>query len=541
MHAKKLVKSFCLTLALVTALATGLTGCGGSSSSEATTSAASTAAAGETTAAQSTEAAGSKIDTSKEVEMIGYLLGDRPQGMDAVMEKLNEKLKKDINATMTINYIGWGDLQSKYPLVLASGENVDWIFTANWAYYGQEAAKGAFYELNTDMIKTYMPKHNTATNERAWKEALVNGKVYMVPTSTPDKKVNEFAIREDLRKKYNVPEVKSWLDIEPYLEAIKKNEPGMIPLNIDSAIDIGRPFFYQLASTTKSYYDLLAATSGGSGIVTDTDDANGVLYKITEEPVVNDYKATAKVIKSWYDKGYINRNAFSNKVRSRDSFEQGKSAVAFGNTIDMQSTIDKAKAAGWEIKVMAGLSTKGTYPADSYINNGFAVAAKSKNPERVLMAMDLIMEDPDYNQLAYYGVEGVNYVVKDGKIALPDGVTADKNTYPPDASGFWFTNKDLLKPQASWSDEYIRLREDAKKQVAPYAYSAFTPNTDKVKTEVANLNQVIVQYFNPINLGMVKDVDAAFKTLDDKLKAANIDKLMTEMKAQTDAYNASMK
>ncbi len=539
MHAKTMVKSFCLTLALVTAIASGLTGCGGGSQSEASSS--SAAVASESSAATSTDAAASKIDTSKEVEMVGYLLGDRPQGMDAVLEKLNEKLTKDINATMKINYIGWGDLQSKYPLVLAAGENVDWIFTANWAYYGQEAAKGAFYELNTDMIKAYMPKHFAATDERAWKEAYINGKVYMVPTATPDKKVNTFAIREDLRKKYNVPEVKGWLDIEPYLEAIKKNEPGMIPLNIDSAIDIGRPFFYQLAATTKSYYDLLAATSGGSGIVTDTDDPDGVLYKLTDETIVNDYKATAKVIKAWYDKGYINRNAFSNKVRSKDSFEQGKSAVAFGNTIDILSTIEKARSAGWEIKVMPGLSKKGTYPADSYISNGFAVAAKSKNPERVLMALDLIMEDPDYNQLAYYGIEGTHYVVKDGKIALPDGVTADKNTYPPDASGFWFVNKDLLKPQAAWSDEYIQLREDAKKQVAPYVYSSFAPVTDKVKTEVANLNQVIVQYFNPINLGMIKDVDAAFKTLDDKLKAANFDKLMTEMKAQTDAYKATQK
>ncbi len=536
MLVKKVVKTFCLSLALVTALTTVLAGCGGSPSSGDTTD-----VSGGTTVTSSTDTGGSKIDTSKEVELTGYLLGDRQPGMDAVLTKLNEKLKKDINATVKINYIGWGDLQSKYPLVLASGENIDWIFTANWAYYGQEAAKGAFYELNEDMLKTYMPKHYEATDPIAWKESLLNGKIFMVPTSTPDKKVYEFSIREDLRKKYNVPEVKSWLDIEPYLDAIKKNEPGMVPLNIDYSFDIARAFFYQMASSSKSWWDLFAATSGGSGIVTDTDDPEGALYKMTDEPVLTDFKNAAKVMKSWYDKGYINRNAYSNKVRSKDSFEQGKSAVGFGNTVDMQSTLDKAKANGWEIKVLPSLSAKGTYPADPYINNGFAVAAKSKNPERTLMAMDLIMEDPDYDQLVYYGLEGINFVVKDGKIDLPDGVTADKNTYPPDVSGFWFTNKDLLKVQASWSDEYIKLREDAKGQVKPYVYAAFTPNTDNIKTEVANLNQVLVQYLNPIYLGMVKDVDSAFKTLDDKLEAANIDKVLAEVKNQTDAYKESQK
>lgn len=539
MHAKKIARSLCLSLAIFMTLATGLTGCGGSKSAGESTAAAS-ASASTGTANDSTAAGASKIDTSNEVELTGYLLGDRPQGMDAVLEKLNEKLLKDINATLKINYIGWGDLQAKYPLVLASGDNVDWIFTANWAYYGQEAAKGAFYELNDDMVRTYMPKHYAATDARAWKEAYINGKIFMVPTATPDKKVDECIIREDLRKKYNVPEVNSWKDIEPYLEAIKKNEPGMIPLNIDSAIDIGRPFNYTLKAESKGYTDLLAATSGGSGIVYDSDDPNGTLIKMTDPSVVNDYKVAAKVIKGWYDKGYLNRNAYSNKVRSKDSFEQGKSGVAFGNTVDIQSTLTKAQSMGWETKVISGLTAKGTYPQDSYINNGFAVTAKSKNPERTLMAMDLIMEDVEYNQIAYYGIEGVNFVVKDGKIALPDGLTADKNTYPPDASGFWFTNKDLLKTQAAWSDEYVQLREDAKKKVAPCVYAAFTPNTDKVKTEVASLNPVIVQYFNPINLGMVKDIDAAFDTLDKKLTAAGFEKLFAEMKTQTDAYKTSM-
>ena len=542
MNAKKIAKSFCLVVALVMILTTGLTGCGGDKSASETTASVSTAAAGEASAAPASETSADGIDTSKEVHMIGYLLGDRPQGMDAVLEKLNEKLKKDINATMDINYIGWGDLQSKYPLVLAAGQNIDWIYTANWAYYGQEAGKGAFYELNLDMVKKYMPKHFAVTNEKAWKEAtLLNGKIFMVPTATPDKKVNEFVIREDLRKKYNAPEVNSWKDIEPYLEAIKKNEPGMIPLNIDSAIDLGRPLFYTMTTTSHQWYDLLAATSGGSGLVCDTDDQEGTLYKMTDPAIVEDYKAAAKVVKSWYEKGYMNRNAFANKIRSKDSFEQGKSGVAFGNTYDMQTTYNKAKEMGWEIKVIPGLSTKGTYPQDAYINNGFAVAAMCKNPERVLMAMDLIMEDPEYDQLAYYGIDGVNYVEKDGKIGLPDGVTADSNTYKPDASGFWFTNKDLLKPQATWSDDYIKLREDAKKQVAPYVYASFSPDTNKIKTEVANCNQVMTQYFNPINLGMVKDVDAAFKTLDEKLTAAGFDKLMTELKAQAETFKQSQK
>lgn len=480
------------------------------------------------------------IDMSAKVKITGYLIGERLPGMNDVLEKLNEKLLNDINTTMEINYIRWGDLQSKYALVLASGEDLDWIFTGNWAYYGQEAAKGAFLEIKQDMVRKYMPRHYKATNPQAWKEGLIGGKLFMIPTSTPDIKVNEVAIREDLRQKYNVPEVNKWLDIEPYLEAIKKNEPDMIPISVDSAIDITRPFFYQLAATSKSYFDLFFATSGGSGIVSDTDDPKGKLFKITDPEVINDYKNAAYKIKDWYDKGYINKNAFSNKVRSMDSFLSGKSSIAYGNTVDMQNIFNKANEQGWKVKIIPGLSKKGTYPQDSHINNGFAIVSKSKNPERTMMAMDLIMEEPEYNQLVYYGIEGKNYVIKNGKIALPDGVTSETNTFPPDLAGFWFVNKSLLKCPENWNDEYIQLREAAKKQIAPYAYSAFVPDISNIKTEVSNLNQVVVQYFNPINLGMIKDVDEAFDVFDERLTSAGFDKVMEEMKHQTDEYKKEL-
>ena len=65
-----------------------------------------------------------------------------PRGDARCARRLNARLKKDLNASMEINYIGWGDFQAKYPLVLAAGEDIDWIYTANWSFYFQEAAKG---------------------------------------------------------------------------------------------------------------------------------------------------------------------------------------------------------------------------------------------------------------------------------------------------------------------------------------------------------------------------------------------------------------
>jgi len=479
------------------------------------------------------------IDTSEEVKLIGYLLGDPPAGMNAVVEQLNEKLKADINATVEFRYIGWGDLTSKYPLVLAAGEDVDFIYAANWAFYNQEAGKGAFREITMEDVEKYMPKHFAATNEVAWKEAKVGGKIFMIPTATPDQKVPVTLIRGDLRKKYGVPEIAKFKDIEPYLEAIKQNEKGMIPINSDSQYDFTKPFYNLEWETGRATLDTVLITNGWSGVHTEWDDPTGKVYSQFDPYILDSQKATAKVIKSWYDKGYINKNAISNKVRSKDSFEQGKSAVAFGNTNDIQGTLAKAAENGWEIEIIPNLSPKGTYPQDPYINNGVAIAAGSKHPERALMALDLIMEEPSYNNLAYFGVEGVNYVVKDGKIALPDGVTAETNTYPPDAAGFWFTNKSQHLPLASWNEQYIAHKQSLKNILVPYVYNSFSMDTAGIKSELAAMGTAGTQYQLPVQGGIVKDVDAAYATLEENAKKAGIEKIVAEANAQTQAYLSS--
>lgn len=135
----------------------------------------------------------------KETKLVGYLLGSAPAGMPDVMQALNARLKKDLNTTMEINYIGWGDMQAKYPLVLAAGEDIDWIFTANWSFYFVEAAKGAFLELTDSMLKENMPLHTKVLSKGAWDQVrLPDGKLYMIPTPTPDRKVPLAVIRGDL-------------------------------------------------------------------------------------------------------------------------------------------------------------------------------------------------------------------------------------------------------------------------------------------------------------------------------------------------------
>jgi len=542
---KSVHRKVCLMLAAVLAFAVIFTGCS-ANKNESSPAAASSQQAGKPSASASDDNAASAsasapespaIDTSKEVHLVGYLLGEAPKGMPAVVDELNKRMKADINTTVEIRYIGWGDLSSKYPLVLASGEDVDFIFTADWAYYQQEASKGAFMELSDDMLNTYMPLHMKNVGAEILKGTKIDGKQYMIGTSSPDRKVGVVLIRKDLREKYGIPEIKRFTDIEPYLAAIKSNESGMIPMNLDATYDLGAPFGALLREKT-DFISLTYSAKASYGY--SMTDASGKLEDWLSGDLLQFQKDVAATMKDWYGKGYINKDVYANKVRSKDVICDGKTGVAFGNSVDIQATIASCDSKGIDTELIPIYSPEGHEVANSPLNNGAAIAATSKNPERALMFLDRIMENPDYDNLVYFGIEGKNYAItSDGKIGLPEGVTASTNDYPADAAGFWFTNKDLFKPMADWTPEFIALKEQLKTALVNPAYNTFSFDQDNVKAQAANIAQVDTQYMNPIRVGAVKDVDSAFQTYIDKLKSAGLDDLLAEQKKQAEAFLAS--
>jgi putative aldouronate transport system substrate-binding protein len=477
---------------------------------------------------------------AQETKLVGYLLGAPPAGMPDVVTAVNQKLKGDLGASVEINHIGWSELNSKYPLVLAAGEGVDWIYTADWCQYAPQAARGAFKELTLEQIQKFMPRHFAATPKQAWDQVKVNGKIFMIPTSTPDRKVPVMLVRADLIKKYGLKPITKVSELEAYLAAVKKNDPAMIPMNLDNGYDLAQPFGAIVNEFSPPNTPIqISSNASGSPFYAQYEDPKRAVNTVLEEPYATAFKKAAGIMKGWYDKGYINKNPFANTVLSRDSFSQGKSAVAFANSQNVQETLAKAAQAGFEVSIVPMLSRTGTYPADPFTNNGVAVAASSKSVEKTLQFLDLIMEDPAYDYLVYFGVEGKNWVAtSDGRVGLPAGVTPEKNTYPPDAAGFWFTNKDIFKPLATWSPDYVALRGKVKGMLFNSTFTGFSLVADPIKTEVANLTAVWGQYANPLYVGAVPSVDAAFQTLAKQLKAAKLDKVHQEVKKQVTAFAA---
>ena len=144
-----------LALLLGAAMTTGLlAGCGSEGGSE------NSAASGSEGGNASAEAGGSAsdaggADTSEHVDLKMYLIGERTPDFDEVYGKINEILEEKLNCSISVDFLSWGEHDTKYSLLFSSKEDFDLIFTASsWCHYEQTVSLGGFYPLSEEFIQT---------------------------------------------------------------------------------------------------------------------------------------------------------------------------------------------------------------------------------------------------------------------------------------------------------------------------------------------------------------------------------------------------
>lgn len=442
------------------------------------------------------------------------------------MAEVNKKLEADINATIELTYIPFADIATKYPLVLASPQDWDVIFGN--VNYGSNASKGGYREITREDVAKYMPLSNAATSDGQWADTLVNGKIYMIPQTFKELDVGTGFYREDLRKKYNVPEMKSFKDFGAYFQAVKDNEKGMPPVD-GSATDIQGLFggLMQNYVLREAFY--LAGFFAG--------DPNYTITGLLDDDFKAKYIGAAKTMKEWADKGLLPKNPFGQKTTAADLAKEGKSGYwsnAFENYAQYSSDMI---AKGWELGAINNLPESGFVMTRPATGNGFSISPSSKNYERALMAIDLLHQDKSYNMLLAFGIEGKNYTMNgDGKLVVSK---ADPNPYPMYGAGWWSNNRDQWPPLESYTQQYIDTKQALLEKAQPYLLNGFNVDTTNIKSELALITNISKQYAAPIELGLVKDVDAAVNDLIERYKKAGAEKVVAEVKKQAAEFIAS--
>jgi len=515
-------------------LTTVLTGCGGTEKARDATTSASTDS---TVQSATTTEDSNKADFSEPVNLTMYLVSNEQPDAKMVYDKVNEKLKADINTTVEPKYLQGADWKQKYSLIFASGENFDCIYTANWACYGDQATKNAFMEVNMDMVKTYMPNYYKLVPETDWPQVKVNGKIYMIPYLNKQLVGHRLTlIRGDLREKYGIDSLKTVDDLENYMTTIAKNEKSLLAYNgvISGLNELFTNIIYKQPKNSM-YVD------GGNGLFTvQLDDTVGNMSYALDDP---EYLKGLDRMKRLADAGAWSKNTLASKDDPRVLFSQGKGATLFDHIEGMKTVVMQTNTSHpeWKVEVY-DLSSDKLHEASPATRSGMAINARSKHPERVMAMMNLFGTEKDYYDLTTYGIESVHYkAIGDNKLeSLEQGIKG----YKPKENCPWaWERKDYMRNIEGVPENLSGIEKDwiSKGLSSTTPFTAFTFNDSNVKNEKAAVNDLKLRIGDALVAGVYKDVQAQLNDYKEKLKKAGNDKIQAEIQKQLTDYANSLK
>lgn len=513
---------------IVSALVLGACGNNNGNNGETNTAEATQSPAAESQSPAASADAGA-VDTSEELKIKMLMVGGKPVDYDAVFGELNKKLKEKVNATVDAEFLDWADWTQKYPLKFAANEDFDIAYTANWAFYNDQALKGGFMELTDDMLSKFMPQTMKAMPAVAWEQSKVNGKQFLVPNNNPEVTDKAVLIREDLRKKYNLEPVNSPETYAAYLKAIAANEKGVNAFNAKGADGWKWHELDQILLEQANDFNLVDYSMP---LAYKLDDATGQVFNIYDTP---EFKSLLTYYKDLADNGAWSKNIVSNKNDVWQDMKAGKTASYAQNLGTVAMNLAELKREQPDVELaIADLTPNSKKIAAISTQNGFAIHATSKKADRSLMVLDLLQNDKEIHDLFMYGIAGTNYEpVGDDKFnALPG---------TPNYTGFsnWGSNSPLNRKDASYPAEADAIATDWEKKVYHFKLETFVFNDANVKNEVANVGNVMLRYAIPLEYGLIKDIDKGQADLIAQLKAAGIEKVQKELQSQIDAFLAA--
>ncbi|MBE9915182.1 ABC transporter substrate-binding protein [Paenibacillus donghaensis] len=474
-----------------------------------------------------TAAQDGKSDTSNEVKLKMIFLGPKPVDYEQVYAEINKKLKQKINATIEAEFLDWSDWAQKYPLKLAANEDFDLIYSANWAGYSDQALKGGFLELTDQLISTYMPMTWKAMPKESWEQAKVNGKLYMVPSNKGGFVEKLILYREDLRKKYGLPEINSPETFAEYIKAIAKNEPGIIPFTPEAGDwklhNLDRILVKQKNDWNMPDLDLPLAFK--------IADGKGQIFNIYETP---EFKELLAYYKDLADNNAWSKNVLNSKNDHMQDFKDGKTAAVTQNLDTLGAKMAEIRRDKPEFEAaLADLTPNSKKSVAVSTQNGTSIHATSKNPERALMFIDLVQNDKELHDLIMQGIAGTHY----------EPVGEDKFKSTPQNANYagyskWSFDSPLNRVNVTFPQEAADLAKVWEGKVFHYPLETFVFNNANVKTEVANVSNVMLRYAIPLEYGVIPDIDNGLADLNKQMKAAGIDKIQAEMQKQIDEFLA---
>ncbi|MBT2512477.1 DUF3502 domain-containing protein [Arthrobacter sp. ISL-30] len=461
-----------------------------------------------------------------------------PTSWNAVLSKVNSKLKADAGFELDAQFIIWSNYQQQSLLKFTAGESFDTALQAQWLNMAQLQQSGSLADLTNEIanypnLKATLPAKLIESN--SW-----DGHLWGIPQVNSAARLQHFSIRQDIAEKLGFAEITDYEQLERFFYAVKQKNDGTVAYGAASnsgylhAVPVPTGMFNTASWDSP---DTIARAFSGKGLffILDKDAQKSG----SSRPIPfweNDGVIDAlRRIRKYQEDGIINADALnSDNATIKSQFSAGKFAAAWAMTDGISSNtlpaLTKAVPGAALANVMplkGGLSAKPnqTFQADNFV----VVNSKGGNLERALKLQDWLSVKENHD-LVTYGIEGTDWEPADGNkfkqisdYAFPGYALSWRGSLERKSANMSASEEKIF----DWAQNFDNFTVD------PFA--SFIPDATPVKQQIAAMANVITQFANPLFYGVV-DVDSQLDKLKKAADGAGLSQLQAEMEKQANAH-----
>lgn len=468
------------------------------------------------------------------------VLGDKPTNgrVQKMLEKLNGILAQKAQATLDLYWIEWADYQTQYNVALLSGDSkIDLITTAtDWLYGWENAKKGAFLALDEEMLKTNAPKTWEGVNAKNdWELCTLDGQIFLIPEDNYTQWTNHgYFYRGDWATSAGIADgtITQFEQFTQYFQWIKDNKKKTFPWDVAGPNDTPLTGYLQGHTDGQTIREL----STGNYYPFQTTRANpyviGSWYAESPELL-----AAAQLAKKWNEVGVWREDALNYDGDTRQELFAGLSGTDQHHTQTYVTGVWhdlSQKQKGSDPKMFwFGQENKNIF-RDIKTHGAMAVSANSQNPEKALQVYDLIRNDKECYDLINFGIEGSDYVMKDGKLDYPDGYDSSKDAL---GANFWGGRMDEFEPpRAVELPDKEKLYTELEGLSTDYPYSTLVINRDQIDSGLAAMTSVFSEYIPQLQYGKFDDPAQAIEKMRGELRKAGYEDIKKSVQQDIDTW-----
>ncbi len=465
-------------------------------------------------------------DNAPEKVIMTFLTtGVEPIALKDVQAALNEMTIRDLNIEIEFKPVSIFTAPSQYGMWIGAREPMDIMFIA-FTDIKPFIDQGMVEPLD-DLIDAYAPylKQLSETTPLLRKDA--DGNTYGLATLlSPFYRGGGVLMRVEhleaagLADQYHDMDKITLDDLDTIYAAIKAALPDVYPAGVFGSLP---PASYTFI------YDTLG-DSTASGALIGTDSTEVVNYYTSDE-----YVNYLKHVRSWYENGYVMKDAATNEANLSElsragtissNFTEGSQVLLNGANINYGAQYIRLMINDYYLPAVSSGEL-----------NHAAISVTAQNPEGAIKVLNYLYQSKEAINLLVYGIEGTHWVFTDKEnevIYYPDGVDVSNSTY---AYGYGLYGDQSLY----YSFGSTTKKEDTEVTAAAWANRTkgygFMFDSAAYTNQLIAIQSVIDEYVPALETGSA-DLERTYAEFISKLEANGINEMVAAKQAQFNTWLA---